>query len=545
MKTKILTLAIILLSSIATFAQTYNIINGTVINATTSTPVQNQSVYIVADSTNSLYSYYNIVYTNQNGFYADTICSAPYQTTFYVSTSDCNGAMATGSFVSSYQGIFTLDFTVQCNPSNPANCTAYFYIIPDTISGMDFYFYDQSNPAGGNITSWYWDFGDGSHCIMQNTFHTYSIPGWYNVCLTIATDSGCTATYCDSIYADTISLCHAYFQYTAFGNTVSFNGYTNIQPATFSWCFGDGTGSTLQNPVHQFTGYGPYFVCLTIAGGNGCTDTYCQYILFNSSPCNIYVTATSITNESSTGAADGAIDIDVIGGTPPYIFNWSNGATTQNVSGLTAGYYDVTVTDSAACQTWATFEVLDASDSANWNYIDTLITNIADTCFNFQPANAYIYSYNISNNNTISITWIVFDITGTSYGFVTLTYSFNCQGYYLVLLSIDCFKGIYNFTDQIHIGNYSGINTMNISDENITVFPNPVADNLNISINLPKSDQITVNIFNTVGKVIYTEKANYEGGQKVLTINTASLTQGLYFVQLNYNGQKLTHKFIK
>ncbi|MFA4851769.1 MAG: hypothetical protein WC599_04550, partial [Bacteroidales bacterium] len=124
MKPKIITLAIILLSSIATFAQTYNVINGTVINAITSTPVQNQAVYIVADSTNSMYSYYNIVYTNQNGFYADTIYSAPYQTTFYVSTSGCNGAMATGSVVSSYQGILTLNFTVQCNPPNPANCTA-------------------------------------------------------------------------------------------------------------------------------------------------------------------------------------------------------------------------------------------------------------------------------------------------------------------------------------------------------------------------------------------------------------------------------------
>ncbi|MFA5781554.1 MAG: PKD domain-containing protein, partial [Bacteroidales bacterium] len=307
MKPKIITLAIILLSSIATFAQTYNVINGTVINAITSTPVQNQAVYIVADSTNSMYSYYNIVYTNQNGFYADTIYSAPYQTTFYVSTSGCNGAMATGSVVSSYQGILTLNFTVQCNPPNPANCTADFYIIPDSINSnsgnaLAYYFYDLSNPSGGSITSWYWDFGDGSHCIMPNTSHTYSSPGWYNVCLTIATDSGCTATYCDSMYADTISPCQAHFQYNVSNTSVSFYGYSNVSGVTYSWSFGDSTTSTNQNPIHSYMNYGTYTVCLTITNANGCTNTYCQTVVIaNPVNCMAYFYTTQDTMNSNPG----------------------------------------------------------------------------------------------------------------------------------------------------------------------------------------------------------------------------------------------------
>jgi hypothetical protein len=51
------------------------------------------------------------------------------------------------------------------------------------------------------------------------------------------------------------------------------------------------------------------------------------------------------TDEVCPGACDGAVNIAVQGGVPPYAYNWSNGATTQNVGNLCAGTYCVTVTD--------------------------------------------------------------------------------------------------------------------------------------------------------------------------------------------------------
>lgn len=48
---------------------------------------------------------------------------------------------------------------------------------------------------------------------------------------------------------------------------------------------------------------------------------------------------------SCNGSADGSIDLTVSGACEPYAYAWSNGASTQDVSGLTAGSYDVVVTD--------------------------------------------------------------------------------------------------------------------------------------------------------------------------------------------------------
>jgi hypothetical protein len=45
------------------------------------------------------------------------------------------------------------------------------------------------------------------------------------------------------------------------------------------------------------------------------------------------------------GEANGSIDLSVSGGTGPYTYAWSNGATSEDLTGLAAGTYNVTVTD--------------------------------------------------------------------------------------------------------------------------------------------------------------------------------------------------------
>jgi hypothetical protein len=64
--------------------------------------------------------------------------------------------------------------------------------------------------------------------------------------------------------------------------------------------------------------------------------------------CNLSSSATA-TNIDCNGSASGSATVNVVGGTAPLSYAWSNGASTQTVSNLPAGTYTVTVTDANGC----------------------------------------------------------------------------------------------------------------------------------------------------------------------------------------------------
>lgn len=66
-------------------------------------------------------------------------------------------------------------------------------------------------------------------------------------------------------------------------------------------------------------------------------------------------TVTTITNVSCPGYNDGAIDISVTGGSPPYTFAWSNSSFDEDISGIMAGVYSVAIGDANSCS----FQVID------------------------------------------------------------------------------------------------------------------------------------------------------------------------------------------
>ncbi|MFY0591611.1 PKD domain-containing protein [Roseivirga sp.] len=99
---------------------------------------------------------------------------------------------------------------------------------------------------------------------------------------------------------------------------------------------------------------GDYQLDIIDRSGTGCTIT--TPILTIDSPDEIIPSA-SISDALCNGDTNGSIDLSVIGGTAPYTYSWSNGAITQDISGLAAGAYTVTITDNAGCTDVETFTV--------------------------------------------------------------------------------------------------------------------------------------------------------------------------------------------
>ncbi|MBT7144865.1 MAG: hypothetical protein HN894_16195, partial [Bacteroidetes bacterium] len=119
-----------------------------------------------------------------------------------------------------------------------------------------------------------------------------------------------------------------------------------ISPFTYSWSNGS-IANTASNLLA-----GTYTV--TITDNFNCMATDDVVI---SQPDDLIVSLDQQTNVSCFGNTDGAIDISVSGGTTDYNYLWSNSETTQDISGLMAGTYSVTVTDAQNCETTETFVV--------------------------------------------------------------------------------------------------------------------------------------------------------------------------------------------
>jgi gliding motility-associated-like protein len=136
------------------------------------------------------------------------------------------------------------------------------------------------NPVAGiatsdQVTSYFWEFGDGNTSTSQTPSHTYTQQGTYTVRLTITTSDGCT---------ETIELPGAVMvgrkpvvEFTMNPNPVcafqivGFTDQTNEANEWF-WQFGDGSTATVQNPTHIYSDTATHIVTL-IATNNGCPDT--------------------------------------------------------------------------------------------------------------------------------------------------------------------------------------------------------------------------------------------------------------------------------
>lgn len=111
-----------------------------------------------------------------------------------------------------------------------------------------------------------------------------------------------------------------------------------------------------------------YYVSVTDANGCRLNDS-----AIVSSPIALQLSITS-TNVTSFGGSNGSINTTISGGVPPYLFIWSNGATTQNLSNIPAGWYSLTITDDHGCSIIDSVYISEPSDPLTVTLNGTLVT---------------------------------------------------------------------------------------------------------------------------------------------------------------------------
>ena len=276
----------------------------------------------------------------------------------------------------------------------------------------------DATPAGGTPGYTYlWTTSNGTIPAGQETLQTPSglTAGTYDVLVTDA--NGCTITdqivvteptilsldaITPSVYAGGFNLsgCNP-------DGTIDIDVSAGVAPYTFAWTGPGGFTSTSEDLTTLTAGT----YNLTVTDANGCVVTGSITL---TEPSGLGQTGTSFVypsgdNISCFGLSDGSIDITTLNGTPGYTYSWTDGAgytaTTEDISGVPAGTYTLTITDANGCISDTTITLVEPTPlfQASTSFAYPSGDNIS--CFGFadgsidytpgggSPNGDYIYSW--------------------------------------------------------------------------------------------------------------------------------------------------------
>ena len=146
---------------------------------------------------------------------------------------------------------------------------------------------NYSDGSTGNPISWQWTFTGGTPntSTSRTPSVVYNNSGVYNVSLTVKNTQGVSSTINRNAFIVVGKQPSGDFSYNSNGLSVNFISQinTNNLNSSYSWSFGDGTGSNLENPEHSYLSTGNFNVLLTITNSCG-TITVLKTVKIQTTP---------------------------------------------------------------------------------------------------------------------------------------------------------------------------------------------------------------------------------------------------------------------
>ena len=248
--------------------------------------------------------------------------------TYTITVKDKNGCSATAT-TSVTQPVA---LTATANVVSNAGCLGNNGSLSSTVSG------------GTSPYTYLWTGGKTNSTLTGLTVGTYT--------LGVKDANGCSATSSATItQAPVLSVAP-----NVVSNVLCFGGNSGSAlanpsggtlPYTYTWTGGGSTDST--------TGLTNGSYIITVTDNGGCSATGSVTI---TQPTQLVISAASTANVSCNGGSNGVASSTPSGGTAPYTYLWTGGATNSSASGLSAGTYTVSVSDNNGCSATSTATII-------------------------------------------------------------------------------------------------------------------------------------------------------------------------------------------
>lgn len=249
--------------------------------------------------------------TSGTGATATHVYSAPGTYTATVTVTDNRGGQSTASTTVTVDlGLPTASFTT----------SSHRYTTQVDASG--------STDPDGTITSYSWDFGDGSPLQSGVTAsHTYATTGTYTVTLTVTDNDGQPVSATRSVEAVTgLPSVDFSASSTAYEVAVDASASTDADGTitSYAWDFGDGAQATGVTASHTYAAAGTYTVMLTVTDNDGLqVSTTRQVVVSLAAP----VASFTSTSSRLSAAFDASASSDADGTVVSYAWDFGDGTT--------------------------------------------------------------------------------------------------------------------------------------------------------------------------------------------------------------------------
>lgn len=481
-------------------------LSGQITNIESGAPVAGQMVYIESNIAScGGMSFYDIKYTDNYGFFYDTISTTSEKGSLLIYAFDINGdKYETEEFFR-----FRWEDTYYANIVLPvfdagasSDMQASFFFMSDTTTNDNLNFYFEDVSTGADIVSWHWSFGDGKYSNERNPNHVYESPGIYDVSLFVSNQQMAFESTSSTITKKI---------------KVGMKDYYHLGGHAFAGYFPVDIGTAFLYKIEE-----DEFIPIDTVE----FDTLGYYFFYQLIEGNYKVKTFPSQNSSHAGSY-----------LPTYFGNsllWTK-AETINLT-ATAWEYDISM-------------VINNYYSAGSGLIDGVVM--------LEGKNAVVEDIEIIlfNEDHDCLTYIksdekgTFEFSGLSYG----TYKIQAEvpGMYTYPTSITLSENnpsvedinilIYNEDIYYGIGNDIVTKLTGLGDP----YPNPAQSYVNFKFNLLENGFVQVFILNQNGQVVEKYNKHHQTGENMVQLSTSHLSSGIYSLMVLFENEKHIKSFIK